>query len=219
MHLNCDLLFKKYALSHFKDNCRVLEIGPDIIPSSMSLMVNNPSIVWETLNLEAGEATSRALNSQLTILAEHEYDYPILDNTYDIVISANVMEHVKKFWKWFEELKRIVKPGGLIITIVPVSWPHHPAPVDCWRIYPDGIQALYDDIGLIDVFTTFESIEGEVYANSNTPTIPWAGTGHPKKVKIITTYNSILKYVPFSRIFRVPLTVSYDLISISSKPH
>jgi SAM-dependent methyltransferase len=217
MHLNCDLLFKKYALEHFKDNALVLEIGPDIIPSTLSLMVGNPTITWESLNLAIGEETSRTRNSQLTILADNEYAYPIADNTYDIVISANVLEHVKKFWKWFEELKRIVKPGGLIITIAPVSWPYHEAPVDCWRIYPDGIRALYEDIGLTDVFTTFESLEKEQFADTNTPVIPWATNINKKKAKIINSYNTVLKFIPFSKALRVPMPVAYDLITIASK--
>jgi SAM-dependent methyltransferase len=217
MHLNCDLLFEKYAMSYFKDNDHVLEIGPDIIPSSLSLRVNNPAIRWDTLNIEAGEETSRAKNDQLTFLSVNEYAYPIADNTYDIIVSANVMEHVKKFWKWFEELKRILKPGGVIITIAPISWPYHEAPVDCWRIYPDGIRALYDDMGLKDVFTTFESLEMDARENKNTPLMPWATTINVKKIKIIRVYNAALKFLPFSNPLRVPLTVSYDLISICSK--
>lgn len=217
MHLNCDLLFKKYALKHFKDNDKVLEIGPDIIPSTLSLMVGNPTIKWQTLNLASGEETSRAKNSELTILAENEYAYPIPDNTYDIVISANVLEHVKKFWRWFEELKRIVKPGGFVITIAPISWPYHEAPVDCWRIYPDGIRALYDDLNLIDIFTTFESLEAELLQHSNTPVIPWATNVNGKKATLVNIYNNILRMIPYSKSIRVPLPAAYDLITIAQK--
>ncbi|MDB5145722.1 MAG: hypothetical protein JWQ66_4435 [Mucilaginibacter sp.] len=217
MHLNSEMLFRKYALNYFKDADRVLEIGPDIIPSTLNLIVNNPTIGWESLNLAVGEETSRAKNSQLTIIAENEYAYPIADNTYDIVISANVLEHVKKFWTWFEELKRIVKPNGLIITLAPISWPYHEAPVDCWRIYPDGIRALYEDVNLTDVFTTFESLEKDAFLNTNTPLIPWATNINTKKAKLINTYNTLLRFIPFSKPFRLPIFVAYDLISISAK--
>jgi SAM-dependent methyltransferase len=217
MHLNCELLFKKHALNYFKDNDLVLEIGPDIIPSSLQLMVNNPNINWQTLNLAVGEDTSRALNSQLTILAEHEYSYPIADDTYDVIISANVLEHVKKFWRWFDELKRIVKPGGYIITIAPISWPYHEAPVDCWRIYPEGIRALYEDTGLIDVLSVFESLEMLQLQNEYTPLTPWATNINAKKAKIINTYNKFLSLIPYSKPLRAPITVSYDLITIAKK--
>jgi SAM-dependent methyltransferase len=211
------LLYKKYALSYFKGNDKVLEIGPDIIPSSLNTIVGNPLIEWHTLNLAVGEETSRAKNSQLTILSENEYNYPIADDTYDIIVSANVMEHVKKFWLWFEELKRIVKPGGFIITMAPISWPYHEAPVDCWRIYPDGIRALYEDIGLTDVFSTFESLEYEMNKNAYTPLIPWATNINSRKTNLINRYNKLLSLMPFTKIFKVPITVSYDLISIAQK--
>jgi len=218
MHLNSELIFKKYAVSYFKDNYRVLEIGPDDVPSTLKKLVNNPTIIWDTVNIRSPEAEHQIRNNQLTMVSENEYEYPVLGNAYDIVVSSNVMEHVRMFWKWFDELKRVIKPGGLIITVAPISWPYHEAPVDCWRVYPDGLRALYDSTGLTDVFTTFESIEADAFINTNTPLIPSVTTGNPKKVKIVKAYNAILKYLPFTRIFRVPITVAYDLISIGQKP-
>ncbi len=218
MHLNSELLFKKYGIKYFKDNLKVLEIGPDIIPSSFNLFVDNKTIQWHTLNLEIGEQTSRAKNSDLTIISKNEYNYPIEDNSYDIIISSNVLEHVKKFWTWFAELKRILKPGGHIITIAPISWPYHEAPVDCWRIYPDGMRALYEETGLTDEFTIFESLEKDNFKDQPyTPLTPWATTGNLKKIKLIKYYNFILNLFPLTKNLRVPITISYDIISIAKK--
>ena len=36
----------------------------------------------------------------------------------------------------------IISPNGYIITINPVSWKYHEAPVDCWRIYPEGMKTI-----------------------------------------------------------------------------
>jgi SAM-dependent methyltransferase len=218
MHLNSELLFKKYAKTYFKDCVKVLEIGPDAIPSSLSTMIGNPTIEWHTLNIEAGERTSNAKNEDLHILAADEYNYPIVDDTYDIIISANVLEHVRKFWVWFPELKRILKPGGHIITISPISWPYHEAPVDCWRIYPEGMAALYEEVGLINVLTIFESLEKEKFKDQPyTPLFPWASTSNEKKIKYIKWYNRILSIFPFTKPIRAGITVSYDQISIASK--
>ncbi len=54
-----------------------------------------------------------------------------------------------------EELSRVVRPGGYIVTVNPVSWPYHEAPIDCWRVFPDGMQALLDDAGLEMVVNSF----------------------------------------------------------------
>ena len=35
-----------------------------------------------------------------------------------------------------------------MITITPLNWGYHPEPVDCWRAYPEGLRAVYEDAGL-----------------------------------------------------------------------
>jgi len=151
MHPNSRLLFKKYASSLIRDGARVLEIGPDDFPSTYQQIVGDRKTQWETLELSHRPG--------ITHVASSEYKFPIEDNTYDVVISGQVIEHVRKIWVWMNEVARICKPGGLVITINPVSWPFHENPVDCWRIYPDGMRALYEDAGLTVQTSVFESLE------------------------------------------------------------
>ena len=122
IHLNSILLFIKYALKFFKDEIKVLEIGPDEIPSSYRKKVKIKSIVWDTIDLNP--------NYNTTFLAKNEYQFPIEDNSYDIILSGQVIEHVRKIWIWIKELSRICKVGGHIITINPISYPCHEAQVD-----------------------------------------------------------------------------------------
>src|SRR3712207_1617093 len=99
MHKNSRLLFEKYAQGYFRSGMRVLEIGPDRFPSTYQSIVSDKSIIWETLDL---------YNSpQLTYSASSEYSYPIADNTYDIVLSGQVVEHVRRIWAWMRELVRV----------------------------------------------------------------------------------------------------------------
>ena len=151
MHANSKLLFRKYASEYFRSNTRVLEIGPDRFPSNYQSIVADDSITWHTLDLYAHE--------QLTYTATSEYAFPVSDNAYDIVLSGQVIEHVRRIWVWMNELSRICKPGGLVITINPVSWPYHEAPLDCWRAYPEGMKALYEDSSLDVILSTWESLE------------------------------------------------------------
>lgn len=135
MHRNSELLFKKYAMHLFKDGMRILEIGPDKKPSTYEKIINN-NVIWQTLDLS---------NSDATYIANSEYVFPIPDNTFDIVLSGQVIEYVRKIWVWIKKLSRICKRGGFIITINPVNWPLHEAPYDCWRIYPEGMRTLYEE--------------------------------------------------------------------------
>lgn len=117
MHLNSRLIFEKYAREHFRSGMHVLEIGPDAFPSTYRAMVANPTIVWDTLDLHE--------SSQLTHRAVSEYAFPIPDDNYDLVLSGQVIEHVRKVWVWIREVARVARVGGTVITIGPVSWPFH----------------------------------------------------------------------------------------------
>jgi hypothetical protein len=165
MHLNSRLLFEKYAREHFRSGLQVLEIGPDGSPSTYQSLVEDGSIDWDTLSVDE--------RPELTYSATSEYDFPIVDDTYDIVLSGQVIEHVRRIWAWMPEVARVCKVGGLVITINPVSWPFHTAPFDCWRIYPEGMKALYEDAGLDVLISRWESLEATEY-ESHLP-----GRSHP----------------------------------------
>ena len=151
MHANSRLLFEKHAKSRFTPNLKVLEIGPDGVPSTYAKCVNDPSITWHTLDVYESPT--------LTYRATGDYSFPIPDGTYDIVLSGQVIEHVKRVWDWMAEVARVCKPGGLVVTINPVSWEYHEAPVDCWRIYPEGMRTLCAHAGLDAEVSVFESLE------------------------------------------------------------
>jgi SAM-dependent methyltransferase len=88
-----------------------------------------------------------------------QYSLPFPSGTFDVVVSGQVLEHVSKVWIWFAELGRVCKPNGYVVTVNPVSWPYHEAPLDCWRVFPDGMRALCDEAGLVVTFSICESLE------------------------------------------------------------
>jgi SAM-dependent methyltransferase len=159
MHSNSALLFRKYALSHFRPGLHVLEIGPDTIPSTYQCLVADvmpcAPLVWDTLDLSRQKG--------LTYTATSAYTFPIPAEHYDLVLSGQVIEHVPRIWVWMKELARVCKSGGLVITLNPVSWPYHEAPVDCWRVYPEGMRALYQEASLEVIMSETASLESPHY--------------------------------------------------------
>ena len=156
MHANSQLLFEKYALPHFSAGLRVLEVGPDGFPSAYRQKVEARSGragAWDTLDL--------FVDSRLTFVATSEYSFPIESETYDVVLSGQVIEHVRKPWVWIREIARVCKRGGTVITVNPVSWPYHEAPIDCWRVYPEGMRALYEEASIEVLSCDWGSLELE----------------------------------------------------------
>ncbi len=167
MHLNSQLLFERYARSYFAPGQEVLEIGPDATPSTYQRLVGSQVKTWTTVDLhyEVPSGSGRPFSADgvaVDQVMNDETRLPFTDSSFDVVVSGQVLEHVRRIWVWFQEVSRVCKRGGYVITICPVSWPYHEAPVDCWRIFPEGMRALCEDSGLEVVHSTFESLEPKV---------------------------------------------------------
>ena len=62
------------------------------------------------------------------------------DNSFDLVISSDIMEHVRKPYDAFAEIYRILRPGGCHVFTIPLSWP--PTRRTVKRIDVDGKDAF-----------------------------------------------------------------------------
>lgn len=49
-----------------------------------------------------------------------------LDNTFDLIVSLETMEHIPDVRKYLEELKRVLKTDGMIILSCPNDWWYYP---------------------------------------------------------------------------------------------
>jgi ubiquinone/menaquinone biosynthesis C-methylase UbiE len=160
-------------------------------------MINIEDIVWDTLDI--------AQTPQLTYPKSQPYSFPISSNTYDVVLSGQVIEHVAKIWVWMREVARIAKPGGLVIIINPVSWPYHEAPIDCWRIYPEGMKALCEEAGL----TVEKSFCGSLELPRFTRALPGRSPHNQgRKIRYLFRILGLLGF---------PVEKSFDNIAIAKK--
>jgi len=78
------------------------------------------------------------------------YTLPFEDNTFDLIVSGQTLEHVDNPFKLVAEMKRTMKPNSFIVLIAPSSGPRHDQR-DCWRFMDDAWSAIANDIGLIVV--------------------------------------------------------------------
>lgn len=70
---------------------------------------------------------------------------------FDCVSCFETLEHLKDPTRAVSEMKRVLRPGGMIIlSAAGNGFREHRHPIDCWRILPDGMKVLLDGMG--DVF-------------------------------------------------------------------
>jgi SAM-dependent methyltransferase len=72
-------------------------------------------------------------------------DLPFADASVGTVVSMSTFEHVRRFWKGFEEVGRVLRPDGVFIVACPFFFHIHNYPYDYWRFTPAGLEALLAD--------------------------------------------------------------------------
>jgi SAM-dependent methyltransferase len=70
---------------------------------------------------------------------------PIADNAFDCVFCTGTLEHVRDPRQAVVELRRILRPGGMIYIDVPFIQGYHADPTDYWRFTIDGLRVLCED--------------------------------------------------------------------------
>jgi hypothetical protein len=65
---------------------------------------------------------------------------------YDVLISGQVMEHVRRPWEWLASLRSHFR--RYVCIIAPNTWKEHRYPIDTYRYFPDGMRDLFDYAGI-----------------------------------------------------------------------
>ena len=79
------------------------------------------------------------------------YSLPFLDNSLDLIVCSEVLEHLHKYNDAVKEIHRVLKPGGKFYASVPASWPEK----ICWVLskdyqnQPGGHLRIFNQSGLV----------------------------------------------------------------------
>jgi len=68
---------------------------------------------------------------------------PFSDGHFDVVLATEVFEHIHDPGHALIEIRRVLKPGGLIFFTVPYVWPLHEAPHDEYRYTPFALETIF----------------------------------------------------------------------------
>jgi SAM-dependent methyltransferase len=93
---------------------RVLEVGGVAGPKSL---LDAPELALAdkfVLNLAATRP-----QDGVTAVRGNANDMPFEDESFDLVLTISTLEHDQKFWLSVAEMKRVLRPGGMLVIGVP----------------------------------------------------------------------------------------------------
>jgi SAM-dependent methyltransferase len=70
---------------------------------------------------------------------------PVEDESFDVVLCTQVLEHVDDPAAAVRELHRVVAPGGRVLASTHGVMLYHPNPQDLWRWTHTGLQRLFEN--------------------------------------------------------------------------
>ncbi len=163
MHKSSYLKMQYFKETYLNPNeeLKILDIGSFDKDGNYNygLILNEKKWTYHGLDLKPG--------NNIDIVVENAYDWEdeIEDETYDLVISGQAFEHIEFFWLTLEQVKRVLKPGGLFFLIVPSTGPVHKNPYDCYRFNENAMKAMakYINLRVIEYGTNFDKISDPWY--------------------------------------------------------
>lgn len=119
-------------------------VNSDLLPTGDSLLDygcgNKPYKTLFSRKFKTYTGADLVGNPDADLLIDSEGKVQCADNSFDCVLSSQVLEHVTSPQRYLAEARRVLRPGGSLILSTHGIWPYHPDPTDFWRWTIDGLQ-------------------------------------------------------------------------------
>lgn len=124
------------------DELRVIDVGGlHLVPhkSYLRLFEDHTNISWTVADI--------VKHPSVDVVMPGPYTLPFPDDTFDLVVSGQMLEHCRNPFRSVAEMKRVLRPGCMVIIIAPSEGPRHDR-VDCWRFLEDAFHSIAEEVGL-----------------------------------------------------------------------
>lgn len=81
------------------------------------------------------------------------------DESFDTVLCLSVLEHVKDPREAVNEIRRVLKKGGLAIISAPFIMTLHDTPADYWRFTKYGLAELFKEFETVELNDNLDSLQ------------------------------------------------------------
>lgn len=98
----------------------------------------------EYIGLDTHNSGHNHVNTDADFFYNGDY-FPFDDNSFDCLVCFQVMEHVDNVDLFLAEIKRVLKPDGLLLASAPFMWPEHEMPYDFKRWTSIGFLSCFNE--------------------------------------------------------------------------
>jgi SAM-dependent methyltransferase len=133
-------VLRRYLDAYTNRKLKIIDIGSMRIGNDQTYKDLMPH-TWEYQGIDIKEGNN------VDIILEDKYVFPFKDNSINVVISGQALEHVERPWVLIKEMARVLDPGGHCFLTCPAKMHLHSYPHDYWRIFPEGMKVLLSDAG------------------------------------------------------------------------
>ena len=144
---------QKYLHTRRQEALVILDLGSQDVNGSYRPLFDLPPWRYTGVDMAAGP--------NVEVVLRDPYCWrQIKAGSADVVISGQTFEHTEFFWLTMREIARALKTGGLLCLIAPSAGDEHRYPVDCWRVYPDGLRAAarYAGLETLEAWTQWDDL-------------------------------------------------------------
>lgn len=126
---------------------RILEVGSRDVNGSLRPIYE----IWRPqeyigVDIQAGAGVDLICNAKQLVQTFGE-------NSFDIVFSTEMLEHIFNWRKAISNIKRVCKPEGIIfITTVIIGFPFHEYPYDFWRFEIEDMKKIFSDCDILSLY-------------------------------------------------------------------
>lgn len=79
------------------------------------------------------------------------HSLPFKDGEFEVILSTEMLEHVKDPFQVERELRRVTSTGGILILSTRFVFPIHDAPHDYWRFTKYGLRELFREWEIVEL--------------------------------------------------------------------